>query len=33
MVKAEDRRPELGYHAAMNVAMARKLLREEGKLK
>lgn len=29
MVDAVDRRPELGYQAALNVAMARKLVREE----
>ncbi|ELT95024.1 hypothetical protein CAPTEDRAFT_144642 [Capitella teleta] len=29
MVDATDRRPELGYQAALNVAMARKLVKEE----
>ena len=28
MVAGLDRRPELGYHAALNVAMARKLVKE-----
>ena len=29
MVAGVDRRPELGYQAALNVAMARKLVKEE----
>jgi hypothetical protein len=29
MVEGIDRRPELGYQAALNVAMARKLVKEE----
>ena len=32
MVDATDRRPELGYAAAKNVALARRLLKEEGQV-
>ncbi len=28
MVKVDDRRPELGYQAALNVAMARRLVND-----
>ena len=29
MVEATNRRPELGYQALLNVALAKKLLKEE----
>ncbi len=29
MVSGADRRPEMGYQAALNVAMARKLVKDE----
>ena len=32
MVAATDRRPEIGHFAALNMAMARRLVKEDQKL-